>query len=122
MTVKKLAMTALAWTVALSLSLPILWMALMAFKTDLDAVQFPPKIFFAPTLENFSAANETVAAMRPILNSVVESGGATALCFLFAFPAAYALAFQAGRWRNGVLIGMLMTRFMPGIGIFCPCI
>ena len=119
-TVKKLATTGLAWIVALSLFLPILWMALTAFKTDLDALQFPPRILFRPTLENFVTATSTVPVLRPLLNSVVESGAATALCFLFALPAAYALAFHVGRWRNTILLGMLMTRFMPGIGIMLP--
>lgn len=117
---KKLAITGLAWAVALSVSLPILWMSLTAFKTDLDALQLPPKFLFTPTLDNFAAANGAVPMLRPILNSVVESGGATALCFLFAFPAAYALAFHGGRRRNAVLLGMLMTRFLPGIGIMLP--
>ncbi|MCW6512718.1 carbohydrate ABC transporter permease [Lichenifustis flavocetrariae] len=117
---KKIATTVSAWAVALSLSLPILWMALTAFKTDLDALHLPPKIFFRPTLENFLAANGSVPVLRPILNSVVESSGATALCFLFAFPAAYALAFHGGRSRNTILLGMLMTRFMPGIGVMLP--
>ena len=118
--IKKLAMTGLAWAVALSVSLPILWMTLTAFKTDLDALQLPPKILFTPTLDNFAAANGAVPILRPILNSIVESGGATALGFLFAFPAAYALAFHVGRGRNAILLGMLMTRFMPGIGIMLP--
>ncbi len=113
---KKLAMTGLAWAVALSLSLPILWMALTAFKTDFDALQMPPRLVFRPTLENFAM----VSVLRPILNSVVESSGATALCFLFALPASYALAFHGGRRRNAVLIGMLVTRFMPGVGIMLP--
>ena len=118
--VKKLAMTGLAWAVALSVSLPILWMALTAFKTDLDALQLPPKLLFTPTLDNFTAANGAVPILRPLLNSIGESSGATALCFLFAFPAAYALAFHGGKGRNAVLLGMLMTRFMPGIGIMLP--
>ena len=110
-TLEKLGMTVLAWAVALSLSLPILWMALTAFKTDVDALHLPPKLLFEPTLKNFAAASVSVA--RPILNSIVESCGATALCFLFGFPAVYELAFHGGRWRNGVLLGMLATRFMP---------
>ena len=80
-TVEKLAVTGLAWAVALTVSLPILWMALAAFKTDLDALQLPPKVLFTPTLEHFAAAHGST----PILNSIVESRGATALCFLFAF-------------------------------------
>ena len=47
-------------------------MTLTAFKTDLDALQLPPKILFTPTLDNFAAANGTVPILRPILNSVVE--------------------------------------------------
>ena len=94
-TVEKLAVTGLAWAVALTVSLPILWMALTAFKTDLDALQLPPKVLFTPTLENFAAAHGST----PILNSVVESSGATALCFLFAFSAAYVLAFHGGKNR-----------------------
>lgn len=117
---KKLALTGLAWAVALIVSLPILWMALTAFKTDRDALQLPPIILFTPTLDNFASADGTVSIVRPILNSVIESGGATALCFLFAFPAAYALAFHGGKSRNAVLLGMLVTRFMPGIGIMLP--
>lgn len=117
---RKLMITGLAWSVALSVSLPILWMALTAFKTDRDALQLPPKILFTPTLDNFVAANGAIPIVRPILNSVVESAGGTALCFLFAFPAAYALAFHGGRRRNAILLGMLMTRFMPGIGIMLP--
>lgn len=119
-TVEKLAVTGLAWAVALTVSLPILWMALTAFKTDLDALQLPPKVLFTPTLENFAAAHGSTPILRPILNSVVESSGATALCFLFAFPAAYVLAFHGGKNRNAVLLGMLMTRFMPGIGVMLP--
>ena len=33
---------------------PIFWMALAAFKTEIDAVATPPKFFFPPTLENFT--------------------------------------------------------------------
>ena len=118
---RKIVVTGLAWAVALCMSLPILWMALTAFKTDLDALRLPPKILFTPTLENFTAATGTTPIWRPALNSVVEASGATALCFLFAIPAAYALAFHSsGRGRNAVLLGMLMTRFMPGIGVMLP--
>lgn len=106
---RKLALTGLAWAVALSVSLPISWMAVTAFKTDLDALQLPPRMLFTPTLDNFAAASSTTPILRPILNSVVESSGATALCFLFSFPAAYALAFHGGRSRKLVLLGMLMS-------------
>ena len=58
--------------------------------------------------------------LRPVLNSVVEAGGGTVLCLLFALPAAYGLAFHTGQRRNAVLFGMLMTRFLPGVGVMIP--
>ena len=117
---QKLAISGLAWAVALSMSLPIFWMALTAFKTEIDANQFPPKFLFMPTLENFTAVSDAIPLLRSLLNSVVVSSGATALCFLFAFPAAYGLAFHGGMWRTRVLLSMLATRFMPGMGIMMP--
>ncbi len=39
---------------------PVFWMALAAFKTELDAVASPPLLFFKPTLENFGEMQERV--------------------------------------------------------------
>ena len=117
---RKLILSVLAWSVALVMAAPLLWMTLTAFKTDLDALAFPPKLVFRPTLENFVPANANVGLLRPLGNSIVESAGATALSLGFALPAAYALAFHTGRGRVLILLGMLVTRFMPGIGIMMP--
>lgn len=117
---RKLILTVLAWTAALGMSAPILWMALTAFKTDLDAIQFPPRLLFTPTLDNFIAAMSPTGVPRPLANSLVEAAGATALCLLFGLPAAYALALRDARHRKAVLVGMLVTRFMPGIGVMIP--
>ena len=106
--------------VALLMSAPIIWMVLTAFKSNIDAVQFPPKLFFHPTLGNFASANENVSLLRPVFNSIIESVGGTGLCFTLALPSAYALAFHGGKRRDTVLLGMLMTRFMPSIGIVIP--
>ena len=115
----KVAMTVLAWSAALLIASPILLMALTAFKTD-AAADLGPFAAFTPTLANFASQNANVGILRPVLNSVVEAGGGTALCLLFALPAAYGLAFHTGRSRHAVLLGMLMTRFMPGVGIMIP--
>ena len=116
---KKIALTGVAWSAALLMASPILFMALTAFKTD-AAVDLGPLAPFTPTLANFATQNANVGILRPVLNSVVEAGGGTALCLLFALPAAYGLAFHTGRRRHAVLLGMLMTRFMPGVGVMIP--
>ena len=116
---KKLVLTGLAWSVALLMAAPILLMTLTAFKTD-AAADLGPFAAFTPTLANFASQNPNVGMMRPLLNSGVEAAGGTALCLVFALPAAYGLAFHGGRRRNAVLLGMLMTRFMPGVGVMIP--
>ncbi len=82
----------IGWVVALLMFFPILWMLLAAFKTEIDAVA-PPKLFFSPTLENFTAVNQRADYFRYAMNSVVESLGATILSLVIAVPAAYAAAF-----------------------------
>jgi sorbitol/mannitol transport system permease protein len=116
----KFAVTGLAWFVALTMASPILVMALTAFKNVIDANQFPLMLPFVPTLDNIASAFADASVTRALLNSVVESFGATFLCFLLALPAAYALAFHMTKGRSPVLLGMLMTRFMPGIGMVIP--
>jgi len=51
---KKWGFTVLAWAVALIIFFPILWTVLTAFKTEGDAILFPPA-FLPPhwTIENF---------------------------------------------------------------------
>ena len=97
----KAVMTAAGWGVAFLVFFPILWMALTAFKTEIDAVSNPPKLFFTPTLENFTAVGERVNYYQSVFNSVVESVGATIVCLLFAMPAAYAMAFYPGQQDQG---------------------
>ncbi|MGI3899229.1 MAG: carbohydrate ABC transporter permease [Janthinobacterium lividum] len=116
---KKLCLTGLAWSVALLMSSPIVLMIVTAFKPD-AVVDLGPFASFTPTLATFASQNANVGMLRPVLNSVVEAGDGTLLCLLFAIPAAYGLAFHAGRTRNAVLLGLLMTRFMPGVGIMIP--
>ena len=116
---KKIALTGLAWSAALLMASPLFLMALTAFKTD-AAADLGPFAPFTPTLANFVSQNANVGILRPLFNSVVEAGGATVLCLLFALPAAFGLAFHTGRKRNNILLGMLMTRFMPGAGIMVP--
>lgn len=118
MTARRIALTGLAWSVALLMAAPVLLMALTAFKTD-AAADLGPLAPFTPTLASFAAQAE-VGLARPLVNSAVEAGGGTALCFLFALPAAYGLAFGTGRGRRAILLGMLMTRFMPGMGAMIP--
>ena len=56
----KIVMTFIGWGVAFLVFFPILWMIITSFKSEIDAVQSPPKLIFHPTLENFGAINDRV--------------------------------------------------------------
>jgi sorbitol/mannitol transport system permease protein len=116
----KIGMTALGWLTAFLVFFPILWMALTAFKTEIDAVSTPPRLFFPPTLENFTAVNERVNYLGSMINSIVESVGATLACLAFAMPAAYAMAFYPTRRTRDLLMWMMSTKMMPAVGVLVP--
>ena len=116
----KAIMTVVGWSVAFLVFFPILWMILTSFKTEVDAVQNPPLLFFHPTLENFAEVNSRVNYFGAVLNSVIESVGATIVCLLFAMPAAYAMSFYPGRKTKDLLMWMLSTKMMPAVGVLVP--
>src|SRR5438552_879633 len=72
---RKLLMTVLAWLVAGAVFFPIFWMTLAAFKTEIDAVSIPPKLFFTPTFENYLAVSPRHCVDRVAVDhSVLERG------------------------------------------------
>lgn len=117
---EKALMTLLGWGVAFLVFFPILWMAMASFKTELDAVATPPKIFFHPTTENYTDINQRADYLKFFWNSIVESVGATLVCILLAAPAAYAMAFFPTRKTKDILMWMLSTKMMPAVGVLVP--
>lgn len=70
---KNILLALLSWAVALTLFFPIFWMVLTAFKTELQAITTPPKLFFTPTLENFHIIQERSDYLSYALNSIITS-------------------------------------------------
>jgi sorbitol/mannitol transport system permease protein len=114
----KIVMTFLGWGVAFLVFFPILWMAITAFKSEIDAIN--PSLIFHPTLDSFATVNERVNYIGAVINSVVESVGATIVCLAFAVPAAYAMAFYPGRKTKDLLMWMMSTKMMPAVGVLVP--
>ncbi len=117
---RKFAYTVLAWVVALLVFFPILWMLLTAFKTEKQAVEVPPLLFFHPTLANFAVANSRENYLHFAANSVIVAFGSTALALMIALPAAYAMAFFPGRRTKDLLMWMLSTKMLPPVGVLVP--
>jgi sorbitol/mannitol transport system permease protein len=110
----------LGWGAALIMFFPILWMALAAFKHEIDAVSTPPKLFFEPTLENFAAVQQRADYLRHMANSIIVSLGSTLLVLVLAVPAAYISAFFPTRKTPDLLLWMLSTKMMPAVGVLVP--
>jgi sorbitol/mannitol transport system permease protein len=116
----KLILTVVGWLAALLIFFPIFWMLLTSFKTEIEAVQTPPSLFFAPTLENYTTVSERADYLHFALNSVIISVGATLLSIVIAVPGAYAMAFFPGKRTKDLLLWMLSTKMMPAVGVLVP--
>lgn len=116
----KVLRTILSWGVALLLFFPLGWLALTAFKTELQAISVPPLLFFTPTLENFTIVQERSDYLLYAQNSLITSVASTVLGLALAFPAAYSMAFIKGKYTKDILMWMLSTKMMPAVGALVP--
>ena len=108
----------LAWVVALIFFLPVLWMAITAFKPESAAETWPPQFVFTPTLSEFRLA---ITNMGPFLtHSIVATVGSTILVLLLGVPAAYALSvYPVKAWRDGLFF-FISTKMLPIVAVIGP--
>src|SRR6187431_3039638 len=114
------ARTAGAWIVTLLLVFPLIYLALTAFKTELQAIHVPPQLVFEPTMENFGEVQRRSDYLLYARNSLVTSVASTLLGLLIAAPAAYSMAFFRTRKTRDLLMWMLSTKMMPAVGALVP--
>ncbi len=118
---RQLVTTIAAWSVALLIFFPVLWMILTSFKTEPSAVAMPPEFLSADwTLENYAEVWARSDYPRFFWNSVVISVGSTLLGLVVAVPAAWAMAFVPGRRTKDLLMWMLSTKMMPAVAVMIP--
>ncbi|HEY1384357.1 MAG TPA: carbohydrate ABC transporter permease [Dongiaceae bacterium] len=118
---RKTTVTVASWVCGFVIFFPILWMFITSFKTELEAVEFPPRfLLFDWTLENYGIVQERSDYLRFVSNSIILSVGATLVSLLFAIPAAWAMAFAPGKRTKDLLLWMLSTKMMPPVGALIP--
>ncbi len=82
--------------------LPILWMVLTSFKTELEAFTMPPSfLFFHWTTENYATVQERSDYLHHALNSIIIAGGSTLIALLIAVPAAMVDGVRADQAHQG---------------------
>lgn len=117
----RVIVTLLAWTTSLAVAFPLLWTLLTSFKTELEAVEFPPRFLrFDWTLANYRAVLADGDYFHSLINSAIIAGGSSALVLALAIPAAWSMAFAPTRRTRGVLLWMLSTKMLPPVGVFIP--
>src|SRR5246127_6000542 len=113
-----LVSTGAAWFFGFLIFLPILWMFLTSFKTELEAFAIPPTfLFFHWTTENYATVQERSDYFHHALNSIIIAGGSTLIAMLIAIPAAWSMAFSPTKRTKDLLLWMLSTKMMPPVGV-----
>jgi sorbitol/mannitol transport system permease protein len=118
----KIINTAIAGTLGFLMFFPILWIIILSFKAEEDAIRAPLEVLFGSgwTTENFSTVQARSDYFKHFSNSVIISLGSTLLGLIIAIPAAWAMAFVPGKRTKDVLMWMLSTKMMPPVGVLVP--
>lgn len=99
---------------------PILWMFMTSFKTEQIAFAVPPKLIFAPTLENWNIALNESPYVEFMVNTVIITGLSTLAALITGIPAAYAMAYYSTRRTDGTMLWVMSTRMLPAVGVIVP--
>ncbi|WP_353472394.1 carbohydrate ABC transporter permease [Salipiger sp. H15] len=118
---RKAVVTVLAWAVGIAIFFPILWIFILSFKSEGDAIKTPIEVLTSSwTFESYATVQERSNYFRHFWNSVVISLGSTLIGLLIAIPAAWAMAFVPGKRTKDVLMWMLSTKMLPPVGVLVP--
>ena len=120
-TKSKVIVTIGAWLVGFLIFFPILWIFLMSFHTEGDAIKSPFTMLASPwTTEAYQAVQTQNSYGKFFMNSVVISVGSTVLALIIGIPAAWSMAFVPGKRTKDLLMWMLSTKMMPAVGVLIP--
>ena len=113
--------TVIAWTIGLIIFFPILWVFVLSFKAEGDAIRTPIEVLTSAwTLESYGIVQERSDYFKHFSNSVIIALGSTLLGLIVAVPAAWAMAFVPGRRTKDILLWMLSTKMLPAVGVLYP--
>ena len=102
---------------------PFYWMLITTFKRDSDLfnpTNDPFILNVAPTLDHLRVLFFHTLFFRYLLNTFVVGAAVVIITLLVAVPAAYSLTRWAGRWGEGLGIGIFLTYLVPPTLLFIP--
>ena len=108
---------------------PVFWIILTAFKTRIDALAVPAKLFFTPTMDNFvrvftrtvgDGVEFSTGFGQYFFNSLFIAGTSVVLAVVIGISAAYAFSRHPLKGNDTYLFIILTTRMMPPIVVVIP--
>lgn len=100
--------------VALTVVIPILWLLVSSFKTDVGVIQYPPKFFPVEwTLNQFKYVTKSIPIFDMTKNTVIFAGAVTVLSVFFDSMAGYAFARMNFRGSGVIFSIILLTMMAP---------
>lgn len=101
--------------------LPILWIALTAFKLPRDVYNLDSALIFAPTLDNLRTVFQHPWNLgSKIINSFAVALGTVALAIPMATLAAYAFSRFDFRFKKTIFMTVIASQFIPAAVIVLP--
>ena len=118
---RKALNTLIGAAAGMAIFFPVLWMAILSFKAEVDAIKAPMEVLRADwSLDSYRAVQARSDYPQHFLNSVAISLGSTLLGLIIAIPAARAMAFVPSRRTKHILMWMLSTKMLPPVGVLIP--
>jgi multiple sugar transport system permease protein len=118
---KKVALYALLLLVLMWTVVPLFWMVLSSFKKPDDLVSRTPKLFFAPTFDNYVGLFTGGNALGSyITNSILAAGISTIIAVALGCLAGYGLARSHFRGKDHVSFWIISTRMAPIAAVILP--
>ena len=118
---RKTIVTIAAWIIGFAIFFPILWIIILSFKSEGNAIKTPIEVLTSQwTLDSYATVQERSNYLRHFWNSVILSVGSTVIGLIIAVPAAWAMAFVPGKRTKDVLMWMLSTKMLPPVGVLVP--
>jgi ABC-type glycerol-3-phosphate transport system permease component len=118
---REIAIAVLAFVSIAIIIAPALWLVLTSFKTNENIFVFPPQVIPNPfTLQNYIDVLNQGQFPRYLLNSLIVSSIATAVCLMLSALAAYALTFFDFPGKRVVLAVVVGTQFFPSAVLLLP--
>ena len=118
---RKTITTIIAWMVAMVIFFPILWIVVLSFKSEGDAIKTPLQVLTSAwTIDSYAVVQDRSDYFKHFFNSVIVAVGSTLLGILVAVPAAWSMAFVPSKRTRGILMWMLSTKMLPAVGVLYP--